>query len=633
MNDVELDAQLGRLFEAEKISLDPQGAAAADLFDEMVGVPETMWLVDAPAEALGDAVPESEDAIVELNLPRWSPVRFAVAAAIAVVALLGAGFWLSREEPDSPVISDDTVDEDGRDADADGDTDLDQNGAVELIEGREEPLVILLSGDASFDDVDGCVQDTAGLTNTGSGSNGWGVVAFANGVGPTDFAPSWTIINDVVSLRECSASGYSLIPSNLVFDTGRPVDVVAGGTTRQDGGPEAAVSVIGVMSHEVVDVQLLEVGPADQIFRQLDGVFRIDALHEGDDPDFTVQAELMDGTVEVVEPAELVPPCEETACLADELVAFSEAASAGDAVEQAEALADGVLTRDEYELADQRFQDCLTDNVGESVPPLVVRSEESAGVEALDCWNEEIVFVEFGRVAQNGVLEPSSSGEQVEEAQGGTTTGDAEPLDESADLEEFAPVDAMEPSGPNELIEAARNLFADGLDRNELEAGWDGYPYGVDERQDRIDTFLTDFAWMSGEVEIEVNLFEQFEGSGFFVPVVTAWPVADPSPAAAFVLGGTPDDLDIWRIPELDNSQIPWLGASDDGIERIISVEAVGVEGGVSAFMGGVQLEVETDLEEFVTFISLPSDAAPNTVITVVSATPELPGAGVLVTE
>ena len=199
--------------------------------------------------------------------------------------------------------------------------------------------------------------------------------------------------------------------------------------------------------------------------------------------------------------------------------------------------------------------------------------------------------------------------------------------------EEEALVDAAQSElASAALVDAARALFADGVNRDELQDLWDGYPYGADERDERIEAFLTDFAWMTGETEVEVNLYEQFEGSGFVVPVVTVWPTGEPERAAVFVLGGTADDLRIGRIPEAGDGLLAHsLNERLDGTDTTIVIDRVGIEGGVSAYLGELELETVVDPIEFTTAISLPDDRPANTVVTIVSATPEVPGAAVLV--
>ena len=183
------------------------------------------------------------------------------------------------------------------------------------------------------------------------------------------------------------------------------------------------------------------------------------------------------------------------------------------------------------------------------------------------------------------------------------------------------------------LAEATRAIFDGGLNRTKLENMWDGYPFPTEERDQRIATFFEDFAWIQDDVVIEVNIFEQFANTDFPVPVATVWPEGEPILAIAFNFGGSADDLVIGRIPELGNRELEVLSnqtQTDGSVE--ITVNVVGVEGSVTAFADGL-LPTETNFDDLTTTITVPGELTLSSVITVVTPTPELPAASVIVLE
>ena len=130
-----------------------------------------------------------------------------------------------------------------------------------------------------------------------------------------------------------------------------------------------------------------------------------------------------------------------------------------------------------------------------------------------------------------------------------------------------------------------------------------------------------------------MNIFEQFVNTEFSVPVATVWPEREPALASAFTLGGSAEGLIIGRIPELANRELEVLSSqtqADGSVE--ITVNAIGVEGSVTAFADG-PLSTETNVEDLSTTITVPSELTAGSVITVVEPTPELPAASVIVLE
>ena len=183
------------------------------------------------------------------------------------------------------------------------------------------------------------------------------------------------------------------------------------------------------------------------------------------------------------------------------------------------------------------------------------------------------------------------------------------------------------------LADATRTIFDDGLDRDELEILWDGYPYPTEEVDQRITSFFEDFAWIQDDIAVEVNIFEQFANTDFPAPVATVWPEGEPDLAIAFNLGGAAENLVVGRIPELGNRELEVLSSQtqEDG-SLLITVDAVGVEGSVTAFADGL-LPTDTNLGDLTTTIAVPSELTLTAVITVVTPTPELPAASVIVLE
>ena len=195
----------------------------------------------------------------------------------------------------------------------------------------------------------------------------------------------------------------------------------------------------------------------------------------------------------------------------------------------------------------------------------------------------------------------------------------AEPTDTTPDPpdEELARVTVQD---------AAAELFADGVSAEELDERWDGYPYGDDEKSERIARYQSDFAWVQeNDIDVEVNFYLQFGDPQFFQPIITVRSVTEAETAAAFVMVWNESELTFGRIPEPSSG----LEAIDSD-ETSITVSGVGVEGGVSAFHRGRELVAKSDYETLTTTIHLPSAIDSDLPITVVFASPELPGAGIL---
>ncbi len=174
---------------------------------------------------------------------------------------------------------------------------------------------------------------------------------------------------------------------------------------------------------------------------------------------------------------------------------------------------------------------------------------------------------------------------------------------------------------------AAQMAFLPGLDRESLEDRWDGYPYAVEERSDRIDTFLEDFAWTQDErTLVELNQFFAFgERSDFFEPIITIHSEPERDRAAAFVATWDGEVFGLGRLPELDEGLT--VVSAD---EQSVTLDGVGTEGGPAAFYFGQPLEITADHETLTTTVMLPADYVSGDPITVVFPTPELAAASIL---
>ena len=211
--------------------------------------------------------------------------------------------------------------------------------------------------------------------------------------------------------------------------------------------------------------------------------------------------------------------------------------------------------------------------------------------------------------------------------------GVVDDVDTDAAQNQEAANEALQLATRERQLAMTRELFVDGVSEEELIDLWDGYPYREEDKAANIARYQRDFAWIQNEpIVVDVAIYHQFDDSQAGVPIATVRSVDDPAQAAAFVMGWSSEEIRFGRIPEagddpLRDSNIAQIWARD---ESSITVPGIGIEGGVSAFADGQSLETTTDHHSLTTTISIPSELPLPALITIVSATPELPGAGVL---
>lgn len=409
MDDEEMDLELRSLFSDDELTVDPEAPAATELLDAIVSsgsekAPVAKSLgergsVAAPVLELTDSLPHTAD--------RRAGRGLLVAAAIAVVTLLGVGAWAATDT-DSTLAS--NGDEPDEDSPAHG-SQAHEDGSSLAIQGLEVPLVVLLESEVESTEGDliRCLSLLGGFSNTPSKS--LGPPAFVNtsvfdaqdGFDQVVFAE---VSDTVVSCegRSGSGSGSTREPSDS-----EPVVVSSWG----GGGGEWSFK--GRAIDSVDEIVVINPPFDDQVFRRNGDAFRVDARGQSGDPstfldDWEAEVRLDDGTIQIVtsdEPrsgSQGVERCRtDVGCVTDRVTALADEALAADARPQYEALVDGVLDQMEYDAAIGRLRMCLegTGSVRLDAPTSFITATSPGYAAVQGCNNETIRYVEAARGEQN----------------------------------------------------------------------------------------------------------------------------------------------------------------------------------------------------------------------------------------
>lgn len=590
MNNEQLDHELRQLFEPDRRSIDPKGAAATALFESITSETEQT-----------PSVPSFEANVISLTepTPRPNRGRILLVAAAILLALLGIGRWLLPSTEEAPVISEDVES-------------FDVNGSAEIvpdgfIEGPAVPIVLINHSELRTELILSCAPAAfdGHIEPKFEGSAVLGVVSGSGGENrpfsdtPT---PNFAVVADVVNTSMCEfsnegASSASVLGLDSSWEP-NPV-VIEWGSSGFIG--DAGLTV-GRLTEDVSEVRLIGVPSDSQAFQRFgEGWFRLD-FEAQLDADLEVvfnDGETIPVTVSQQQFSTQGERCGSAACVAESFESLRDEAMEAGALRQAAFLESGVLSQAEYDAAEGSFMVCVEALIDSDSATTILEAGSDDAEAAQACYDEEISFLERARLQQNGIAEFAELDREVAEA-----IADIDPL-----------------------ITEARQLFDGGLSRDELQELWDGYPYGTDERDARIDRYLTDFAWMREGIVVEVSLFEQFAGTGNFQPIVSAQSLQDRNLAAAFVLGVVDEQVVIRRLPEAPTRTFSTYDSSSD----TVSTSLRGVEGGVTAFLEGVELEALPDDDGGGTTFLLPSDYQWESVVTIVGASPEEPGAEAVV--
>ncbi len=641
MNDEQLDQELRQLFEADTLTVDPTAPASAELLEEISSENPALDLISVPR-------PETVDGdVFGATEADRSPKRTAlllVAAVLLFAALIGIARFVLPSNDEAPLISDD----------------FDVNGAEEIVPdgfivGPIEPEVLILHPQAESlndnfvdaDEIAGCVRPSGDAAEFMEGATPAQVaqfefesLVFSSGGRPILGEVSSThgeragfefsALTDVTGHVSCFLAGdganISETDRRELFENGPlEIEVASSPSFSFDSAAQIAervVVVIGKHDGTVVDVRIPELSDEQQVlkfFGQNWFVLEYDSeVHLRADIELStgevLDEQLASGSFRSGSTGSNANDCFDRVCLQEELAEDfaqleAEAREAG-AERQAAFLSSGVLSQAEYDAAEASFIECIETEGMAFEPALFLEAGTAEGDLAVSCYETEIIFVERGRLLQNSTVDAAALIDEIFERDIDELDVETDDNDDATDKVEADPA----------MLGEARRLFGGGLSREELEELWDGYPYLQDERDDRIEAYLDDFAWMRDGITVEVNLFEQFEGTGNFVPIVTAQSVQDRSLNASFVLGGQAGDLTIRRLPEA-STELPNI--YDDGESLVL--DGVGVEGQVRAFVEGGELATESD--GFITTIERPSSFTPNSLLTIVFPTPEEPAA------
>lgn len=642
MTNEQLDHQLRQLFEADRRSIDPNGAAALALLDSITAEPvEDSQPGETTRHDENSLVPSFEDNVISLGEPARAPSRgrILLVAAVILAALLGLSRWLLPFADEAPVISEDV-------------DNFDVNGAEEIVPetfvvGAAEPHVLILDGDGSQATVLDCFVPSAApaVTRLPLGDEdsvfeeapwfeGTSILGFVSSTSTTFVDLDFAALDTTGQQQACSLFANSDISTSITdpqlsFQSA-PIEMSVTASPSADSGriiPPGEDIVIAIGQHDgsVVGVTVPDLSADDQRFVMFgDNWFVLEYRGTNHVP---ADIEFADGTTERLQLASSefrtsgsLGNCDDDQCLidfvADRFAELADEAASAGADRQAAFLSSGVLSQVEYDAAEEAFLECLDQASIVFIPPLLLEAGSAEADAAQRCYEAEIAFIEQARFLQNEITPVDFT----DFPELGVPGLDEDAADDTEGIEEPS-------SDTDSLIAEARQLFGGGLSREEIDELWDGYPYSSEDRDVQIDRYLTDFAWMQEGIVVEVALFEQFRGSGNFQPIVSAQSLDDRSLATAFVLGVIDDELVIRRLPEADRE----LLSTYDAFTNTVSTPVVGIEGGVTAFLEGVELAVLPVGEGEDTTFALPSGFTSDSVVLVVGATPEEPGAEAVV--
>ncbi len=407
MNDETLDQELQLLFAATTIVVDPDGDVSAALLEEIIAEPTEVSaelsspILDSPI--LDSEVIDSE--VIELEAEPRSRARslLLTAAIVSVICLLSFGAWNALQSNASPVISDDGVD-DGQPQ---------QGGAVESfvppagsILGSDVPLLTVVRGDEGrLPEIEKCIDFERSIPNrlpSGSFVRGYAfeqVDGFAVPVYVDTGGSTASCGPDVAGDGSWSAA---LAPLDA-FERVR-VDSQSG-----ISGPDGAtLEVEGFLSAEVTDIEIIEPVPATQTFVRVGDRFVVVAKNDGALPGIvpTIEVTFADGATLVLDEVDFSEQAVQVRCdldcLPTKLRELSAEAADADLSAQAEALVDGELSQDEYDMAVASFTECAASiSSVQIVLPGVFMEETPEAKAATICHYNHLHFVERARAWHN----------------------------------------------------------------------------------------------------------------------------------------------------------------------------------------------------------------------------------------
>lgn len=510
----------------------PLDGAARELLNEVMSDSNTVSThVDRsttePALVHSNA---TDDVVIDSFKPNFEPIptgsRFGLraAAAVVVIALIGLGVWAISQNEDSTVFSDESG----------GEQSVVDELPTGFIDGPEEPFIVIATADVNQAMLEECLRST-------SQTEGSAAVGYADGSEETELSRGMVLINDAVTLRECSlsvagrrlegSSGSS--PTNAWVPPSEEFPVLQrwGGKDRIEGSAEFTFDIFGSAIDTVVDLQL--VGVEDQHLQRIGTWFRIDGTTNDPENDFVIQVTFEDGTTELVGPIEIPNVrCQDADCVASEFGGLrSEALSAG-ATQQAAPLADGVLSQAEYNVAQERFLSCIDSNTDLAGPfPAFVAAGTSAADEVQLCYDDEISVIESARSIQNGL-----TGYLLEEGLAETS------------------------------LETANESALPTLPGNMSTTQWREVPNPFEGLHDGTTTFVSDVvtsdgvAWAVGEESVEIGDSIENRGS---VSQAIVWRSGDGETWEAIDLGFGPLSTPVAR--QVDLSSFHSVLATEDG--------------------------------------------------------------------
>lgn len=385
MNDEMLDQELQSLFAANVLPIDPASEASVALLESITAVAPassgSSGVVDEPVLE-GDVI---EHDIIELHQSSESSdsTRWLMAAAAAVlVAVLGFGLWsATRDDASSPVISEDV---DAPDEDS-GEPVVD-----ELVLGDAPSALVTIVSPGALENpavLAACQKPPA--EDQRPFPTGQHAVEFVRSF---DGSPFSTVVTDNGTVATvCDGSGepirywsYSAIIDVNDENPVAPILVV------ERVERELAVTVMGRVADGVVLIEIIDpVGEDHEFVRNADW-FQLNATvpPEGGSEIQAIRVTSSDGSIVEVTHDNFASPTRSL----DDIVRDAEMV---DAADQVDALADGVVTDEEYRTALSEFELCMNRlSVVQFNLPEVVEEGTQKASSALACYDATVVFLD-----------------------------------------------------------------------------------------------------------------------------------------------------------------------------------------------------------------------------------------------